>query len=74
MSSEAIAFGQHGLQQDPQFFGAGHRFLQLVEKQAAVSHVVKYHDITASSSRAREELYGVFAYPRRKVQFRSHRF
>ena len=36
MSSEAIPFGQHRLQQDAQFFGAGHRFLQLVEKRASV--------------------------------------
>ena len=36
MSSEAIAFGQHGLQEEAQFFGAGHCFLQLAEKRAAV--------------------------------------
>jgi Rieske Fe-S protein len=36
MSSEAIAFGQHGLQEEAQFFGAGHRFLQLADKRSAV--------------------------------------
>jgi len=36
MSSKAIPFGQRRLQQEVQFFGAGHRFLQLVEKRASV--------------------------------------
>jgi hypothetical protein len=49
-----IPFGQHRLQHEPQFFGAGHRFLQLVEKRASVRRIVKYHDIAASSSRGPE--------------------
>ena len=32
---KAVPFGQNGLQKGVQSFGAGHRFLQLVEKRAS---------------------------------------
>ena len=36
MSSEAIPLGQNSLQKGVERFGAGHRFLQLLEKGASI--------------------------------------
>jgi hypothetical protein len=36
VSSEAVPFGQNGLQKGVQPFGAGNRFLQLLEKQVSI--------------------------------------